>query len=78
MSYARMTVYPGESSSVSQEESARGRPRLHWEVEVKEDAAKLGCRNWTVIALNQEGWRKLKKEAKALGCSAVGMDDMVC
>jgi len=31
---------------------------------VKEDAAKLGCRNWTVVALNGEGWRKLQKEAE--------------
>jgi len=28
------------------------------------DAAKLGCRNWTVVALNREGWRKLLKEAE--------------
>jgi hypothetical protein len=26
---------------------------------------KLGCRNWTVVALNREGWRKLLKEAEA-------------
>jgi len=37
----------------------------------EEDAAKLGCRNWTVVALNREGWRKLLKEATP-GCSAVG------
>jgi len=43
----------------------RGRPRLRWEDGVKEDAAKLGCRNWTVVALNREGWRKLLKEAEA-------------
>jgi len=42
-----------------------GRPRLCWEDGVKEDATKLGCRNWTVAALNREGWRKLLKEAKA-------------
>jgi len=60
MSYNRMTmIYPGESSC------PRGRPRLRWEDGVKEDAAKLGCRNWTVVTLNQEGWRKLLKEAKA-------------
>jgi len=59
-------IYPGESSSVSQEESApSARPRLHWEGGVKEDAAKLGCRNWTVVALNWEVWRKLLKEAEA-------------
>ena len=43
----------------------RGRPRLHWEDGVKEDTAKLGCRNWTVVALNREGWRKLSKETEA-------------
>jgi len=43
----------------------RGRPRLRWEGGVKEDAAKLGCRNWTVVALNREGWRKLLNEAEA-------------
>jgi len=31
----------------------RGRPRLRWEDGVNEDAAKLGCGNWTVIALNR-------------------------
>jgi hypothetical protein len=32
---------------------------------VKEDVAKLGFRNWTVFALNREGWRKLLKEVEA-------------
>jgi len=43
----------------------RGRPRLHWKDGVKEDAAKLACGNWTVFALNREGWRKLLKEIEA-------------
>ena len=42
-----------------------GRPRLRWEDGAKEDAAKLGGKNWTVVALNREGWRKLLKEAEA-------------
>jgi len=42
----------------------RGRPRLRWEDGVKEDAANLGCRNWTAVALNWGGWRKLLKEAE--------------
>ena len=42
----------------------RGRPRLRWEDGVEEDAARLGCRNWTIVALNREGWRKLLKEAE--------------
>jgi len=41
-----------------------GRPRLRWEDGVKEDAAKSGRRNWTVVALNRERWRKLLKEAE--------------
>ena len=46
-------IYPGESSSVSQEESApEGEPRLRLEDGVKEDAAELGCRNWTVSPPN--------------------------
>ena len=43
----------------------RGRPRLRWEDAVEEDVARLGCRNWKVVALNREGWRKLLKEAEA-------------
>ena len=43
----------------------RGRPRLRWEDGVEEDVARLGCRNWKVVALNREGWRKLLKEAQA-------------
>ena len=44
---------------------SRGRPRMRWEDGVKEDTARLGCRNWTVVALNREGWRKLLKGAEA-------------
>jgi hypothetical protein len=43
----------------------RGRPRLRWEYGVVEDVARLGYRNWTIVALNREGWRKLLKEAEA-------------
>jgi len=50
---------------VSQEESAPEVDPVRWEDGVKEDAAKLGCRNWTVAARNQKGWRKLLKEAEA-------------
>jgi hypothetical protein len=61
-----MRIYPGESSSASQEESAsEGDPGCAGKMEWKEDAARLGCRNWTIVALNREGWRKLLKEAEA-------------
>jgi hypothetical protein len=42
----------------------RGRPKLRWEDGVVEDVARLGCRNWKVVPLNREGWRKLLKEAE--------------
>jgi hypothetical protein len=32
---------------------------------VVEDVARLGCRNWKVVALNREEWWKLLKEAEA-------------
>jgi len=37
----------------------RGRPRLRWEDRVEEDVARLRCRNWKIVALNREGWKKL-------------------
>ena len=43
----------------------RRRHRLRWKDGVKGDTAKLGCRNWTVVTLNREGWGKLLKEAEA-------------
>jgi hypothetical protein len=50
----------------------RGRPRLCWEDGVREDIAKLGCRNWTVVGLNREGWRKLIGATAQLGRGASG------
>jgi hypothetical protein len=43
----------------------RGRPWLRWEDRVEGDVARLGCRNWKMVALNRERRRKLLKEAKA-------------
>ena len=43
----------------------RRTPRLLWENGVEEDLARLGCRNWKIVALNLEGWRRLLKEAEA-------------
>ena len=43
----------------------RERPRLRWEDGVEVDATRLRCRNWTIVALNREGWRKLLKDAEA-------------
>jgi hypothetical protein len=61
-----MMICLGESSfSEPGGKRPRGRPRLRWEDGVKDDAAKLWYRNWTVVALNQEGWRKLLREAEA-------------
>jgi hypothetical protein len=41
------------------------RPRLRWVDGVEEDVARIGRRNWTTVALNREGWKKLLKEAEA-------------
>ena len=59
-------IHPGEFFSVSQEENApEGDPDCVGKMEAEEDVARLGCRNWKVVALNREGWRKLLKEAEA-------------
>jgi hypothetical protein len=42
-----------------------GRPKLSWQDQVAEDAARAGCRNWKRTAHDREDWRKLLKEAKA-------------
>ena len=42
-----------------------GRPRLRWEDGVEKDVARLGCRNWKIVALNRERWKKLLKEVEA-------------
>ena len=42
----------------------RERPRLRWGDGVEEDVARLGFRNWKIVALNREGWWKLLKEAE--------------
>ena len=43
----------------------RWRTRLRWEDRVEEDVARLGCRNWKIVAVNREGWERLLKEAEA-------------
>ena len=67
MSCGRTTmIYPGEFSLVGRKERApEGDLRLRWEDGVEEDVARLGCRNWKIVALTRERWRKLLKEAEA-------------
>jgi hypothetical protein len=43
----------------------RGKPKLRWQDQVAEDAARAGCRNWKSTAHNREEWREILKEAKA-------------
>jgi hypothetical protein len=43
----------------------RGRPKLRWKDGVKEDARKLGERNWRNAARNRDSWQKLQKKALA-------------
>jgi hypothetical protein len=42
-----------------------GRPKLRWEDGVRDDATKLGDRNWRNAARNRDSWRKLLKKALA-------------
>jgi hypothetical protein len=57
---------PAEKVLMSQPGGSRpkGRPKLRWEDQMAEDAARAGCRNWKRTAHNREDWRKLLKEAK--------------
>jgi hypothetical protein len=43
----------------------RGRPKLRWEDGVREDARKLGERNWRNAARNRDSWQKLQNKALA-------------
>ena len=43
----------------------RGKPKLRWEDGVREDAKKLGERNWRNAARNRDSWRKLQKKTLA-------------
>jgi hypothetical protein len=38
---------------------------VRWQDGVEEDVARLGCRNWKVVALNREKLREILKEAVA-------------
>jgi hypothetical protein len=42
-----------------------GRPKLRWENGVREDARKLGERNWRNAARNRDSWQKLQKKVLA-------------
>jgi hypothetical protein len=47
----------------SRRKKQRGRPKLRWKDGVKEDARKLGERNWRNAARNRDSWQKLQKKA---------------
>jgi len=40
------------------------RPKSSWIDEVKEEAKKMGCRNWLAAAQDRGHWRHLLEEAK--------------
>jgi hypothetical protein len=47
------------------------KPRLRWEDAVMEHVAQLGCRNWTAVGINREGWGKSwRRPRSTVGCSA--------
>ncbi|KAJ4432215.1 hypothetical protein ANN_20831 [Periplaneta americana] len=43
----------------------KGRPRSRWIDGVDGDARALGVRNWRMVALDRDGWRRVLEEAKA-------------
>jgi hypothetical protein len=46
---------------------------------VVENVARLGCRNWTIVALNRkDGWNSWRRPRPTLGCSAVGEREREC
>ncbi|KAJ4446954.1 hypothetical protein ANN_13656 [Periplaneta americana] len=42
----------------------KGRPRSRWIDGVDGDARAVGVRNWRVVALYRDGWRRVLEEAK--------------
>ncbi|KAJ4438573.1 hypothetical protein ANN_14520 [Periplaneta americana] len=42
----------------------KGRPRSRWIDGVDGDARALGVRNWGMVALDRDGWRRVLEEAK--------------
>ena len=47
---------PGEN------DDRRGRPKLRWCVELGNNIAQVGCRNWKINAQSRETWQKLTEE----------------
>ena len=43
----------------------RGRPKLRWINDVKDDLRKLGVKRWRTKALDREEWAAIIREAKA-------------
>ena len=46
----------------------KGRPRLKWISEISLHAKLFSIRNWKIVALGRERWKKLLEEAKTQPC----------
>jgi hypothetical protein len=43
----------------------RGRPKIRWKVDVREDLKDLGIYNWTTRTQNRSAWKEIVEQAKA-------------
>ena len=43
----------------------KGRPRIRWEDEVRDDLRRMGCRAWRGMVGDRDVWRAVVEEAKA-------------
>jgi hypothetical protein len=43
-----------------------GRPKIHWEDDVRKDIQKLKVRNWKTIVQDRRRWKELVEKAKTL------------
>jgi hypothetical protein len=43
-----------------------GRPKTHWEVDVRKDIQKLKVPNWKTLVQDRRRWKELVEKAKTL------------
>jgi hypothetical protein len=55
------TVYDWQPHAISK----RGRPKIRWKDDVREDLKDLGIYNWTTCTQNRSAWKEIVEQAKA-------------